>query len=320
MPETFETSAIKPAIIFAGTPSFAADHLRALINSGANLVAVITQPDKPAKRGNKMQISPVKALALEHHLPLLQPPYLRFEDLKNFEADVMVVVAYGQILKADVFQAAKMGSINVHASALPRWRGAAPIQRAIQAGDEETGITIIRIEKGLDTGDMLALEKIPIASTDTASSLGDKLSELGQKLLIKVLEDLNSYLQSAEHQDNSVTTYANKLTKEEAKIDWNKGADQIERDIRAFNPDPVAYCYKDDLRIRIWAAFAQSTQHSFAVGQILSLTREGLAIACGKGVLYLTSIQLPLGKGKPLSPLDLMNSRADLFKQGTFLT
>lgn len=319
MAETTETNAIKPAIIFAGTPQFAADHLQALINNEANLVAVITQPDKPAKRGNRMQMSPVKVLALEHHLPLLQPPYLRFKDLKDFEADVMVVVAYGQILKAEVFQAPKMGSINVHASALPRWRGAAPIQRAIQAGDDETGITIIRIEKGLDTGDMLALEKTPISCTDTATTLGEKLSKLGQKLLIQVLEDLNSYLESAEHQDNSVTTYANKLAKEEAKIDWSKDADQIARDIRAFNPDPVAYCYKDELRIRIWGAVAQPTQHTFAAGQILSLTREGLAVACGKGVLYLTSIQLPLGKGKPLSPLDIMNSRADLFKQGTLL-
>lgn len=321
-------------VLFAGTPEFAADHLQALIHGKVKIAAVITQPDRPAKRGNQMQMSPVKKLALKHHIQVLQPDRLRADDIRNFNASVMVVVAYGQILKADLIKVPEFGCINVHASALPRWRGAAPIQRAIQSGDNETGITLIQIDAGLDTGKILNLEPIPILATDTAASLEAKLSILGQKLLLQVLADLENYIANGEAQNDSLATYARKVSKEEAQVQWSKSAEQIALDVRAFNPDPIAWCYKDDMRIRLWDAVSvnandinggqgqpESSQAQYVQpGEITSLTKRGLEVACGTGSLKITRLQIPLGKGKPLSPQDLINSRAQLFLPGSRLS
>lgn len=316
-------------IIFAGTPEFAADHLQALIDSQANIAVVVTQPDRPAKRGNRMQMSPVKKLALANQIEVLQPDRLAAADIRNFDARIMVVVAYGQILKPDLIDIPELGCINVHASALPRWRGAAPIQRAIQSGDSETGITLIQINSGLDTGKMLKLERIPILPTDTAATLEARLSILGQKMLVEVLGDIDNCLAGGEEQDNTLATYANKVNKDETQIRWVSDAEQIARNVRAFNPEPVAWCLKGDMRVRLWEAVSDTDDdktkginisETRQPGKIISLTKKGLKVACGTGCLNITCLQLPLGKGKPLSPQDLINSRAKLFEPGSYLT
>lgn len=231
---------LKLNIIFAGTPDFAAQHLQALLNSEHNVIAVYTQPDKPAGRGKKLQASPVKQLAEQHNIPVYQPKSLRKEEaqaeLKALNADVMVVVAYGLILPEAVLNAPKYGCLNVHGSLLPRWRGAAPIQRSIWAGDQETGVTIMQMDIGLDTGDMLHKVTTPIAADETSASLYAKLAELAPPALLEVLNGLESQAFKAEKQDDALSNYAEKLSKEEAKLDWNLTACQLERNIRAFNP------------------------------------------------------------------------------------
>ena len=227
-------------IIFAGTPDFAARHLDALLSSGHQVVGVFTQPDRPAGRGKKLMPSPVKVLAEEQGLPVFQPASLRPQEnqqlVADLNADVMVVVAYGLILPKAVLDMPRLGCINVHGSLLPRWRGAAPIQRSLWAGDAETGVTIMKMDVGLDTGDMLYKLACPITSDDTSATLYDKLADLGPQGLIETLQQLADNTAKPEVQDDALATYAEKLSKEEARLDWSLSAAQLERYIRAFNP------------------------------------------------------------------------------------
>ena len=311
-------------IIFAGTPDFAATHLQALLNSQHNVIAVYTQPDKPAGRGKKLQASPVKQLAEQHNIPVYQPKSLRKEEaqaeLQALNADVMVVVAYGLILPEVVLNAPKYGCLNVHGSLLPRWRGAAPIQRAIWAGDNETGITIMQMDIGLDTGDMLYKVATPITPTETSATLYAKLAELAPPALIEVLNGLENGQFSPEKQQDELANYAEKLTKEEAKLDWNLTACQLERNIRAFNPAPIAYLtlVREGLeeRIKIYQANVLPHQAKTA-GTVLAVDKNGIQIATQDGVLNITQLQ-PSGK-KPMFIQDFLNGRSDWFKIGEVL-
>ncbi|MGX2974018.1 methionyl-tRNA formyltransferase [Ursidibacter arcticus] len=311
-------------IIFAGTPDFAATHLQALLNSQHNVIAVYTQPDKPAGRGKKLQASPVKQLAEQHNIPVYQPKSLRKEEaqakLQALNADVMVVVAYGLILPEAVLNAPKYGCLNVHGSLLPRWRGAAPIQRAIWAGDNETGITIMQMDIGLDTGDMLYKVATPITPTETSATLYAKLAELAPPALIEVLNGLENGQFSPEKQQDELANYAEKLTKEEAKLDWNLTACQLERNIRAFNPAPIAYLtlVREGVeeRIKIYQANVLPHQAKIA-GTILAVDKNGIQIATQEGVLNITQLQ-PAGK-KPMFIQDFLNGRSDWFEIGKIL-
>ena len=311
-------------IIFAGTPDFAAQHLQALLDSEHNVIAVYTQPDKPAGRGKKLQASPVKQLAEQHQIPVYQPKSLRKEEaqaeLKALNADVMVVVAYGLILPQAVLEAPKYGCLNVHGSILPRWRGAAPIQRAIWAGDQQTGVTIMQMDVGLDTGDMLHKVTTPILSTETSASLYAKLAELAPPALLEVLNGLATQQFKPEKQDESLANYAEKLTKEEAKLDWMLSAAQLERNIRAFNPAPIAYLIVNvngvEERVKIYQAQVLPHQEKTA-GMVLKVSKNGVEIATTEGVLNITQLQ-PSGK-KPMSVQDFLNGRADWFKVGETL-
>ncbi|MGX3021732.1 methionyl-tRNA formyltransferase [Ursidibacter sp. B-7004-1] len=311
-------------IIFAGTPDFAATHLQALLNSQHNVIAVYTQPDKPAGRGKKLQASPVKQLAEQHNIPVYQPKSLRKEEaqaeLQALNADVMVVVAYGLILPEAVLNAPKYGCLNVHGSLLPRWRGAAPIQRAIWAGDNETGITIMQMDIGLDTGDMLYKVVTPITPIETSATLYAKLAELAPPALIEVLNGLENSQFSPEKQQDELANYAEKLTKEEAKLDWNLTACQLERNIRAFNPAPIAYLtlVREGVeeRIKIYQANVLPHQAKTA-GTILAVDKNGIQIATQEGVLNITQLQ-PSGK-KPMSIQDFLNGRSDWFTVGELL-
>ncbi|MDP0270336.1 methionyl-tRNA formyltransferase [Glaesserella parasuis] len=311
-------------IIFAGTPDFAATHLQALLNSEHNVIAVYTQPDKPAGRGKKLQASPVKQLAEVHHIPVYQPKSLRKEEaqaeLQALNADVMVVVAYGLILPEAVLKAPKYGCLNVHGSLLPRWRGAAPIQRSIWAGDTETGVTIMQMDIGLDTGDMLHKVTTPILATETSASLYAKLAELAPPALLEVLNGLTSGQFKPEKQQDEQANYAEKLTKEEAKLDWNMTACQLERNIRAFNPAPMAYLTlmvnEVEERIKVYQAEVLPHQDK-TVGTVLAVDKNGIQIATQQGVLNITQLQ-PAGK-KPMSVQDFLNGRGDWFKVGSVL-
>ena len=311
-------------IIFAGTPDFAATHLQALLNSEHNVIAVYTQPDKPAGRGKKLQASPVKQLAEAHYIPVYQPKSLRKEEaqaeLQALNADVMVVVAYGLILPEAVLKAPKYGCLNVHGSLLPRWRGAAPIQRSIWAGDTETGVTIMQMDIGLDTGDMLHKVTTPILATETSASLYAKLAELAPPALLEVLNGLTSGQFKPEKQQDEQANYAEKLTKEEAKLDWNMTACQLERNIRAFNPAPMAYLTlmvnEVEERIKVYQAEVLPHQEK-AVGTVLAVDKNGIQIATQQGVLNITQLQ-PAGK-KPMSVQDFLNGRGDWFKVGSVL-
>lgn len=311
-------------IIFAGTPDFAAQHLQALLDSEHNVIAVYTQPDKPAGRGKKLQASPVKQLAEKHQIPVYQPKSLRKEEaqaeLKALNADVMVVVAYGLILPQAVLEAPKYGCLNVHGSILPRWRGAAPIQRAIWAGDQQTGVTIMQMDVGLDTGDMLHKVTTPILPTETSASLYAKLAELAPSALLEVLNGLATQQFKPEKQDESLANYAEKLTKEEAKLDWTLSAAQLERNIRAFNPAPIAYLTVNvngvEERVKIYQAQVLAHQEKTA-GTVLNVSKNGIEIATAEGVLNITQLQ-PSGK-KPMSVQDFLNGRADWFKFGETL-
>lgn len=307
-------------IVFAGTPEFAALHLQALINSNHNVVAVYTQPDRPAGRGKKLTASPVKLLAQEHHLPVLQPLELKTPDaqkiLSDFNADVMIVVAYGLILPKIILETPRYGCINVHASLLPRWRGAAPIQRAIEAGDSETGITIMQMDVGLDTGDMLSQTPCAISMEDTAASLHDKLIPLGQKTLLSVLDNISALTPSK--QNNSNACYAEKLRKEEALIDWSQPATIIERQVRAFNPYPVSFTLLNNERVRIWQAHSVASNVNATPGTLLDVSNDHIIVACGKEALCLDTIQL--SGGKMLSIKSILNAHRDLFKSNMCFT
>jgi methionyl-tRNA formyltransferase len=308
----------KLKLIFAGTPDFAARHLAALLSSDHEVVAVYTQPDKPAGRGQKLTASPVKELALAHQLPIYQPASLRNEEaqaeLKALGADLMVVVAYGLILPKVVLDTPRLGCINVHGSLLPRWRGAAPIQRAIWAGDAETGVTIMQMDVGLDTGAMIRKVSCPIAPDETSASLYDKLAELGPQALVKTLDGIAAGNALAEPQDDALANYAQKLSKEEARIDWSMDAVAIERCIRAFNPWPISWFEVAEQTVKVWQAEALEAEHDQRPGTLLKADKQGIDIATGHGILRLLTLQPP-GK-KAMSVSDLLNSRRDWFAPG----
>ncbi|MBO1273130.1 methionyl-tRNA formyltransferase [Shewanella sp. 4t3-1-2LB] len=308
-------------VIFAGTPDFAARHLQTLLNSEHEVIAIYTQPDRPAGRGQKLMPSPVKALALEHNLPVYQPKSLRNDEaqkqLAALEADIMVVVAYGLILPQAVLDAPRLGCINVHGSILPRWRGAAPIQRAIWAGDQETGVTIMQMDAGLDTGAMLLKTRLPITAEDTSASLYEKLAKQGPEALLQALQGLATGTLSAEPQDDSLACYADKLSKEEAVINWQKPAQTLWQEIRAFNPWPVSYFVLQQQNIKVWQASVESSANVAQPGTIVRADKHGIAVATGAGLLLLQTLQLP-GK-KATSVADILNARADWFAPGTVL-
>lgn len=306
-------------LIFAGTPDFAAAHLAALIDSEHEILAVYTQPDRPAGRGKKLQPGPVKIRANEAGLPVFQPLTLRDTEeqqvLTNLGADLMVVVAYGLILPQEILDAPRLGCLNVHASLLPRWRGAAPIQRAIEAGDTETGITIMQMDAGLDTGDMLARASLPITHGSSAASLHDQLAEIGPPLLLDVVGDIDNYRARAEQQDDTLATYAHKLDKAEARVDWTLPAEQLARQVRAFNPFPVSYTVLDGERIRLWQASPVGAPRTAATpGTIVETGDRLIVVACGEGSLALESLQLP--GGKRLAVQEVLKSRRDYFAPG----
>lgn len=305
-------------IIFAGTPDFAAVHLQGILAAGEHdVIAVYSQPDRPAGRGKKLKPSPVKQLALEHNIPVYQPLNFKSaedqEALKDLNADLMVVVAYGLLLPKVILDAPRLGCINVHASLLPRWRGAAPIQRAIEAGDSETGVIIMQMDEGLDTGDMLLEARCSITATDTGGSLHDKLADIGVPALNQALRQLASGSATATRQDDSQSCYAAKINKQEQAIDWRQPAVELERKIRAFNPFPVAYCSLSGERIKIWQAAV--TPESGPPGQILHADKKQIVVGCGQGSLALQIIQLPGGKALDIPAV--MNSKADLFTTDT---
>ncbi|MFM5030953.1 methionyl-tRNA formyltransferase [Aeromonas rivipollensis] len=311
----------KLKLIFAGTPDFAARHLAALLSSDHEVVAVYTQPDKPAGRGQKLTASPVKELALANDLPVYQPASLRNEaaqaELAALGADLMVVVAYGLILPKAVLDTPRLGCLNVHGSLLPRWRGAAPIQRAIWAGDAETGVTIMQMDVGLDTGAMIRKVSCPIAFDETSASLYDKLAELGPQALVDTLGAMAAGETAAEAQDDALANYAQKLSKEEARIDWSMEAVAIERCIRAFNPWPISWFEVAEQTIKVWQAEVIDSDHGQSAGTLLKADKQGIDVATGKGVLRLLTLQPP-GK-KAMSVPDLLNSRRDWFEPGTQL-
>lgn len=307
-------------IIFAGTPDFAARHLDALLASEHQVVGVFTQPDRPAGRGNKLTPSPVKVLAQARDIPVFQPKSLKPEEnqqlVADLQADIMVVVAYGLILPKTVLEMPRLGCINVHGSLLPRWRGAAPIQRSLWAGDTETGVTIMQMDVGLDTGDMLHKLACPITAEDTSASLYEKLAQLGPQGMLLTLELLANGNAQPEVQDEALVSYAEKLSKEEARLDWSLSAEQLERCIRAFNPWPVSYFTVDEQPVKVWQASVLPHINK-QPGEIVQADKYGIQIATADGVLNLLSLQ-PAGK-KAMPAQDLLNSRREWFVPGTVL-
>lgn len=312
-------------VVFAGTPDFAASSLAALLESKHEVVAVYTQPDRPAGRGRKLTPSPVKKLALEHSLPVYQPQTLKDTDaqaeLAALGADIMVVVAYGLLLPQAVLDTPRLGCINVHASLLPRWRGAAPIQRAIEAGDQASGVTIMQMDAGLDTGAMLHEVRTPITERTTGGDLHDRLAIQGATALVDVLDALARGAANATPQPEEGVTYATKLSKAEAELDFTQPAEALARKIRAFNPWPVAWCQSGDDRLRLLMANAEPGEHAPALpGMLLEHGEDHLRIACGaqgREVLCITSAQLP--GGRAMTVRDLLNARHARLATGTRL-
>ena len=312
-------------IIFAGTPDFAAVHLQALLDSEHSVIAVYSQPDRPAGRGKKLLASPVKQLAEQHGIPVYQPQSLRDkaaqEELAALNADIMVVVAYGLILPQVVLDTPRLGCINVHASLLPRWRGAAPIQRAIEAGDSESGVAIMQMEAGLDTGPVLVERRCPISPADTGGSLHDKLATLGGPALLEALQELAEGNARAQVQDDALANYAGKISKEEALIDWQRPAAELAHKIRAFNPFPVCWTtYKDskgEQRLRVYSARLERGCHSDAPGTILGADAEGILVACGREALRLQTLQLPGKRALPVE--EILKGYRELFAPGNRL-
>lgn len=302
-------------IIYAGTPDFAVPALQALTTTEHEVVAVYTQPDRPAGRGRQLQASPVKCCAIENGIQVLQPASLKdphdVEALRALSADLMVVAAYGLLLPLPVLQAPLLGCINIHASILPRWRGAAPIQRAILAGDQQTGITLMQMDVGLDTGDMLATRSIDIAPSVTAEMLHDDLKVIGAELLLQHLHNIEHGNIKSEKQDDAEACYASKLSKQEAEVDWGQSAQQLHREIRAFNPWPVSYSTLRGKSVKIWAADLLADECNLLPGQVIAHNRDGIRVCCGSGVLNITELQFA---GKKRSHAAQLLNSIDLSK------
>ncbi len=298
-------------VVFAGTPEFALEALQAVFNSPHRLLAVYTQPDRPSGRGRKLSQSPVKRFALERGIPVYQPDTFKDRqtqsELASLEPDIMVVAAYGLILPVSVLNIPTLGCINIHASLLPRWRGAAPIQRAIEAGDPVSGVTIMQMARGLDTGDMLLKRPVNIELNTTARQLHDALAQMGGRAVLEVLPKLCQGMVQAEAQDDSHATYADKIEKRDARIDWRLPALRIHKKICAFNPFPVAYTYLDDKAVRIWDSelCAQAHDSGAQPGEVIEASDDGIRVATGDGQIRLLALQLP-GK-KPLQSRQFLN-------------
>lgn len=305
-------------IIFAGTPDFAAVHLKALIDAGIIPCAVYTQPDRPAGRGHKLTPSPVKELALLHNIEVLTPEnFKNKEDVDkflSFNADLAIVVAYGVILPDSIVHGPKLGCINVHGSLLPAYRGAAPIQRALLDGNDRTGVTIMKIVKELDAGDMLIKAEIPISADDTSGSLFDKLASLGAKTLVDNLPDILAEKITAKKQDPSLATYAKKITKEEARLNFNDSAENCNLKIRGLNPWPIANASIDNIVFKIFKAKVLNDNQGKDPGTIISVDKKGISVACAEGAVCLEIIQAP-GKGR-VNAADFARSRSDIFSVG----
>jgi methionyl-tRNA formyltransferase len=303
-------------IIFAGTPEFAAKHLAALYASEHNIIAVYTQPDRHAGRGKKLMPSAVKLLALEHGTPIYQPASLKNEEaqqaLASLNADIMIVVAYGLILPKPVLDAPKLGCLNVHGSLLPKWRGAAPIQRAIWAGDKFTGISIMQMDEGLDTGAVLLEKSMAIIGAATSASLYDDLAELGPQILLETLENLDNLTPTV--QNNDEATYAHKLSKEEARIDWTLGAHQLARNVRAFNPWPFVWFIHNEELVKVWQVEVVESFDELTEGTIANVDKNGIEVATGEHNLLLSIIQIPGKKAQTVA--DIINGKPDLFVVG----
>lgn len=307
-------------ILFAGTPDFAAAHLDALCESGYEVCGVLTQPDRPKGRGRKLAPSPVKVVAEQRGIAVWQPQSLKGEaeqqQIRDYQADLMIVVAYGLILPKAVLVAPRLGCINVHGSLLPAWRGAAPIQRAIMAGDTESGVTIMQMDEGLDTGDMLLKARCPILPNDTSSDLHDRLIEIGKPALLEALEAIALGRLAPEPQDDAIATYAHKLTKEEARLNWQLSATELALQVRGLNPWPVATTLANSETIRVWKAEIAETDSTSGdharPGTIVALENDAIRVKCGTGDLRITQVQLP--GGKALLVKELLNSKRAYFE------
>ena len=302
-------------VIFAGTPDFAANALAALIAAGHEILVVLTQPDRPKGRGMKLTPSPVKILALQHNLPVWQPENLKDtavqQQLRDLQADVMVVAAYGLLLPAAVLSIPEHGCLNIHASLLPRWRGAAPIQRAIEAGDVESGVCIMQMDVGLDTGDVLLSRNTPITDDTTAAQLHDALAVIGAEAVVEALAKLPEL--TAVPQLEAGVTYAQKLSKADAEIDWALGAKQIHNKIRALNPVPGAWSSLNGQVIKIWASTVLEQSSDAAIGNIIAADKQGIAVQTGEGVVLITELQA--SGSKRMAAAAFVAGHADLLGQ-----
>jgi len=303
-------------IVFAGTPDFAAGHLHDLIQKGFKVIATYSQPDRRVGRGKHLQATPVKQVAIANNIQVLQPENLDHEAarLADLAPDVMVVVAFGQILSEEILQIPRFGCINVHASLLPRWRGAAPIERAILAGDSTTGVSIMQMEQGLDTGPVLIQLDTPISDRDNAETLTSRLLSLGQQGLSTVLGDLVTYQANARQQENSLATYAKKLSKDEAFIHWQHSALSIAHQVQAFYPRSPAWCHYQNDRLRIIQAKSLNITNGATAGTIIEKALDNIRVVCGEGILQVETVQFP-GKG-PTAIKDVFNGHPNLFQCG----
>lgn len=307
-------------LVFAGTPDFAAEHLNALASAGFNVVSAYSQPDRPAGRGKQVQPTPVKAVALQHGIPVFQPERFDAAELARlaaFQADVMVVVAYGLLLPPEVLATPRLGCINVHASLLPRWRGAAPIERALMAGDAETGVCIMQMDAGLDTGPVLERLSTPIQDDDNSKTLTERLCRMGCAALCSTLPQLAELARSAAAQDNALATYARKIAKTEALIDWQRPAREIHNLVRALYPRAPAWCAHQGKRLRITGTQVPAASHQAVPGTVLACSASGLDVACGSGVLRVLKLQQE-GKNE-MDLASLLNGHPDAFRPGMLL-
>ncbi|TAL64281.1 MAG: methionyl-tRNA formyltransferase [Legionella sp.] len=308
-------------IVFAGTPEFGLPSLDGLAQSAHQLIAVYTQPDRPAGRGQKLQLSAVKEWALQQQLPIYQPSNFKnpeaIAELAALKPDVLVVIAYGLILPRSVLEIPRLGCVNVHASLLPRWRGASPIQQAILHGDSESGVTIMQMDVGMDTGDMLVKVSTPISIQDTAGSLHDRLAAMSAAPLLVALNALAGNRATPEVQNSELATYAKKINKEDARISWHEDAEKIDRQIRAYNPWPIAFTQVDDEVLRIYQAQVIDTTFTQAPGTILRLDKQGMLIATGNKALLVEKIQFP--GGKSITVADWLNAGKSQLQVGLCL-